>query len=176
METSCKSRTRHSPQTFQAGGQTNRQEKSPLLVTLPQPANLYFFYFSVLVCTLVSYFQSTASPMSPRMKRKHLYPLLSHRVKQECAVDTARLSNAFVSVIFTANEQKMEYLHYIWPFLLLSRSHNWFGKKKILVAIKNFLALCLQPPVRYNVIINKFQHKSRDILWKHSENRSKGLP
>lgn len=59
-----------------------------------------FFYFSVLVCTLVSYFQSTASPMSPRMKRKHLYPLLSHRVKQECAVDTARLSNAFVKVSF----------------------------------------------------------------------------
>lgn len=74
----------------------NRRRNSPVACEL-----FFILFFFLLFCTSpVSYFQSTVSQICPWMKRKHLSPLLSNKVKQESAADSGRLSNAFVKVSF----------------------------------------------------------------------------
>lgn len=101
----------------------NRGRNSPVACEF---FGLFFVVFFLLFCTSpVSYFQSTVSQICPWMKRKHLSPLLSNKVKQESAADSGRLSNTFVKVSFLPQMNgKWNICVTFALFSLFSRSHN----------------------------------------------------
>lgn len=92
------------------------------------------------------------------MKRKHLSPLPSNKVKQESAADSGRLSNAFVKVSFRPQmngKWNICITFALFSFFQGPTIHLKKNKKLTLDHQEKDLALCLQPPVLYNWLVMK---------------------